>query len=255
MIPGRATQAKARSIAMPIDWLALFAATLSGVFGGLHCAVMCGGIATGIAAGAAPSSPLRTAVLTNLGRVFGYVLAGTVVGALGAGLLGLWRLPNLALAMRMAVGVVLLLVALRLLDQRGRLAFVNRPGAVLWRWLAPLHRRLLPANTPLRQLAAGMLWGWLPCGLSAALLTAAWLSADALQGGLIMAAFGLGTWLVMLPLTWSGARLTRRLADPAMRRSAAALIAAAGLLTLGAPWLAQVPALHAALAALGCRTL
>jgi hypothetical protein len=240
---------------MPIDWLALAAAALSGIFGGLHCALMCGGIATGIAASATPSPPLRTALLTNLGRVLGYTLAGTLVGALGAGLLGLWRLPNLALAMRMAVGAVLLLVALRLLDQRGRLAFVNRPGAALWQWLAPLHRRLLPANTPWRQLAAGMLWGWLPCGLSATLLAAAWLSADALQGGLIMAAFGMGTWLVMLPLTWSGARLTRHLAHPTMRRSAAALIAAAGLLTLSAPWLSQVPALHAALTAMGCRTL
>jgi len=240
---------------MPIDWLALIAATFSGIFGGLHCALMCGGIATGIAASAAPAPPLRTALLTNLGRVFGYALAGTVVGAFGAGLLGVWRLPNLALAMRMAVGAVLLLVALRLLDPRGRLGFVNRPGAALWRWLAPLHRRLLPAHTPGRQLAAGMLWGWLPCGLSATLLTAAWLSADALQGGLLMTAFGLGTWLVMLPLSWSGARLTRHLAHPTMRRSAAALIAVAGLLTLSAPWLTRVPALHAALVAMGCGSL
>ncbi|PIQ38202.1 MAG: hypothetical protein COW59_03105 [Lysobacterales bacterium CG17_big_fil_post_rev_8_21_14_2_50_64_11] len=240
---------------MPIDWLALLAAALSGVFGGLHCALMCGGIATGIAAGAAPAPALRTALLSNLGRVLGYTLAGALVGGFGAGLLALWQLPNLALAMRMAVGAVLLLVALRLLDQRGRLAFVNRPGAAVWQWLAPLHRRLLPANTPLRQLAAGMLWGWLPCGLSATVLAAAWLSADAVQGALIMATFGFGTWLVMLPLTWSGARLTRHLARPALRRSAAALIASAGLLTLAAPWLAQVPMLHAALAALGCRTL
>lgn len=240
---------------MPIDWLALAGAALSGIFGGLHCALMCGGIATGIAAGAVPGPPLRTALLSNLGRVLGYTLAGTLVGGFGAGLLGLWRLPHLAQVMRMAVGAVLVLVALRLLDQRGRLGFVNRPGAALWRWLAPLHRRVLPANTPSRLLAAGMLWGWLPCGLSATVLTAAWLSADPLQGGLIMATFGLGTWLVMLPLTWSGARLTRHLARPALRRSAAALIAVAGLLTLSAPWLAQVPALHAALAALGCRTL
>lgn len=239
----------------PIDWLALFAATLSGVFGGLHCAFMCGGIATGIAAGAAPAPPLRTALLANLGRVLGYSLAGAVVGAFGAGLLGLWRLPQLAVAMRMAVGAVLLLVALRLLDHSERLGFINRPGATLWRWLAPLHRRLLPANTPWRQLAAGMLWGWLPCGLSAMMLSAAWLSASAVQGALMMACFGLGTWLVMVPLTWSGARLTRHLARPAMRRSAAALIAAAGLLTLSAPWLARVPALHAVLAALGCASL
>lgn len=240
---------------MPIDWLAIGAAALSGVFGGLHCALMCGGIATGLAASAGTAPALRTAVLSNLGRVFGYALAGAMVGAFGAGLLGIWRLPNLALSMRMAVGAVLLLVALRLLDRGARLAFVSRPGAALWQWLAPLHRRLLPANTPLRQFGAGMLWGWLPCGLSATLLAAAWLSASALQGALLMAAFGLGTWLVMLPLTWSGTRLTASLSRPGMRYGGAALIGSAGLLTLAAPWLEHIPALHAALAALGCGSL
>lgn len=240
---------------MPIDWLAISAAALSGVFGGLHCALMCGGIATGLAASAGTAPALRTAVLSNLGRVFGYALAGAVVGGVGAGLLGVWRLPYLALGMRMAVGGVLLLVALRLLDRGGRLAFVSRPGAAVWRWLAPLHRRLLPANTPLRQFSAGMLWGWLPCGLSATLLAVAWLSANALQGALVMTAFGLGTWLVMLPLTWSGARLTATLARPGMRYGAAALIGGAGLLTLSAPWLTQLPALHAALEAMGCGSL
>src|SRR3546814_16114519 len=71
-------------------------------------------IATGIAAGAAPAPPLRTALLSNLGRVLGYTVAGTLVGGFGAGLLGLWRLPHLALAMRMAVGAVLVLVALQI---------------------------------------------------------------------------------------------------------------------------------------------
>jgi sulfite exporter TauE/SafE len=70
-----------------------------------------------------------------------------------------------------------------------------------------LHRRLLPANTSLRRLGAGVLWGWLPCGLSATVLTAAWLQARASQGALTMLAFGLGTLPVMVPLTWSGARL------------------------------------------------
>src|SRR3546814_2000379 len=109
MTAHRVTPAKASATTMPIDWLALTGAALSGIFGGLHCALMCGGIATGIAAGAAPAPPLRTALLSNLGRVLGYTVAGTLVGGFGAGLLGLWRLPHLALAMRLAVGAVLVL--------------------------------------------------------------------------------------------------------------------------------------------------
>ena len=66
---------------------------------------------------------------------------------------------------------------------------------------------MLPADTHARRLALGVLWGWLPCGLSTTLLAAAWLQADARNGALTMAAFGLGTLPVMLPLTWSGLRL------------------------------------------------
>ena len=70
-----------------------------------------------------------------------------------------------------------------------------------------------------------------------------------------MAAFGLGTAATMVPLTWSGARATAWLARPATRLLGAGLVLAAGLLTIAAPWLARVPALHAALEALGCRSL
>lgn len=240
---------------MPIDGLTLLAALLAGLMGGVHCAAMCGGVAAGISAGAGRLPALQVALISNLGRVGGYILAGTLVGALGAGLLGLIRAEPLLLGMRMAVGAVLVIVALRLLDRGGKLAFLSRPGAAVWRWLAPLHRRVLPANTWPRMLAVGVLWGWLPCGLSGTLLVAAWFSAEALHGGLIMAAFGLGTLPLMVPLTWSGAHILRRLQNRGLRIAAASLIMAAGLLTLSAPWLARFPAVHALLEALGCRTL
>ena len=74
-------------------------------------------------------------------------------------------------------------------------------------------------------------------------------------GALVMAAFGLATLPVMLPLTWSGARLHRWLQRPHLRTALAVLILGAGLLTMAAPWLMQIPALHGPLAALGCRPL
>lgn len=240
---------------VPIDWLTIGAALLAGLMGGLHCAAMCGGIAAGIAMGSGGRAPLATAIQVNLARVGGYVLAGVIVGGFGAGLLTLARAEAWVLGARMAVGLVLIVVAVRLLDRHGKLAFLSRPGAGLWRLLAPLQRRLLPANTLPRRLAVGAMWGWMPCGLSATLLVAAWLSVDAVNGGLIMAAFGLGTLPVMLPLTWSGTRLAGWLARPGARLAAAGVILSAGVLTLAAPWLARVPAVHALLEALGCRTL
>ena len=235
---------------MPIDSLALVAALLTGLLGGVHCAAMCGGIATSFSLRA--QTGWRGAAELNLGRVAGYTLAGALVGGFGAGLLGWFEHGWFAAALRVGVGVMLVLVALRLLDRQGRLAFLAKPGARLWRLLQPLQRRLLPANTVPRRLLAGMLWGWLPCGLSTTVLTVALLQASARDGALVMAAFGLGTLPVMLPLTWSGARVGRWLQRPVPRRAAALFVLVAGALSIASPWLMQVPALHGVLGALGC---
>jgi uncharacterized protein len=244
---------------MPVDWLVLLAALTAGLLGGLHCAAMCGGIATGLSAAGAPRGVGATgwaaAVQLNLGRVGGYVLAGALVGLSGHGLLRVLREPWLGVGLRMLVGAALVLVALRLLHPRASAGVLARPAARVWRWLQPLHRRVLPADTLPRRLAAGALWGWLPCGLSFSLLTVAWLQADARNSALTMLAFGLGTLPVMLPLTWSGQRFGRWLQRRDLRLAAGALVLVLGLVTIAAPWLMQVPALHDALAALGCQPL
>lgn len=237
---------------MPVDLLVLSAAALAGLLGGVHCVAMCGGIATTLGGAAAKGFP--SALALNLGRVLGYSLAGVIVGGLGDGLLQLVRIEGLAQSARTLVGVVMLVAAARLLwPQHFRL--LATPGAGLWRWLQPLRERVMVLRGPLRPLLLGAFWGWLPCGLSTTLLAAAWLEASALHGGLLMLAFGLGTLPLMTSLSWSGAHFAQVLARPAWRRLAATLIALAALLTLAAPWLTQVPAVHAVLEALGCRSL
>jgi uncharacterized protein len=243
---------------VPFDLPTLAAAFLTGLIGSVHCLAMCGGIATSLgaaSAGAPIARPrLGTAIDINVGRIAGYVLAGAVVGGLGGGLLRLAGHSTLPLILRVALGVTLMLIALRLAGAGDRWNVLGRLGAPLWRALNPLQRRLLPARTPLRRLALGMLWGWLPCGLSSSLLVAAWLQADVVHGALVMAAFGAGTLPAMVPLTWSGARSTAgRRNRP--RRAAAGLVFIAGLLTASAPWLMQHPSLHPVLEALGCRSL
>lgn len=239
---------------MPIDWIILGAAALSGLMGGAHCAAMCGGIATGFSA-MGPVAGWRQAIEPNLGRVLGYVAAGAIAGGLGHGIVGVADNEWFALALRAAAGLILLAVAVRLLDGRQRFAQLRAPAAALWRGLRPLQRRLLPANTATRRMALGMMWGWMPCGLSTTLLVAAWLQADVRNGALTMAAFGLGTLPVMLPLTWSGARLHRFLQRGGWKNASGTLVLLAGLVTLTSPWLMQVPALHGPLALLGCRSL
>ena len=235
---------------MTPDWLTIGAALMAGLLGGAHCAAMCGGIATGFQA-LSSRSGWGTAVETNLGRVGGYIVAGAIAGGLGQGIVQTARMEWLAVGARVLVGVVLVLAALRLsglLPGPGS----SRMGKRAWRLLVPLQRWLLPIDSRPKRIAAGVLWGWLPCGLSTTLLVAAWLQASAANGALTMAAFGLGTLPVMLPLTWSGARLGRWLHDPLRRNAVAAFVFVAGLITLAAPWLAHVPVLGGVLAALGC---
>jgi sulfite exporter TauE/SafE len=240
---------------MPLDLLTLGAAFLSGLVGSVHCIAMCGGIATGLSAASAATGGARpaldSALALNLGRIAGYTLAGLLVGAFGGGLVRVADAHAWQVAWRVALGIALMLIALRVAGAGDHWNLLGRLGAPLWRALAPLQRRLIPARTWPRRLALGLLWGWLPCGLSSSLLFVAWLQADALHGALVMLAFGAGTLPAMVPLTWSGARGTAAIAD--RHRMIALAIFFAGLLTAAAPWLMQVPALHAVLAALGCR--
>lgn len=235
---------------MPIDLLTLGAAFLAGLVGSVHCVAMCGGIATGFAPrGVDRGKALRSALTINLGRASGYALAGAIVGGFGHGLVALFQAGHLMYGLRALAGIVLVVVALRMLGLNPRFGAFGVIGERIWAGLGPIRSRLLPATTPPRRFALGMVWGWLPCGLSGTMLAAAWLQANAVGGAALMMAFGLGTFPAMLPLSWSGARWRAR---PGQRRVAGYLVLAAGLLTIAAPWLMQVPVLHGALAALGC---
>jgi sulfite exporter TauE/SafE len=181
-------------MAEPIGALAL-AAWLTGLAGGSgHCLGMCGGIVAAL--GVRRTADLRgyaIAAAAHAGRVLGYSAAGALAGALGAGVLGgLFGTSGLG-ALRIAAAVLVLVVGVQLLSGRPLLMPLERLGARFWRRIAPLVRGLLPPRDPLRALALGALWGWLPCGLVYAQLTVAAASGGALPGAIVMAAFGLGT--------------------------------------------------------------
>lgn len=237
---------------MNADVLLLSGAVISGLMGSAHCALMCGGIATSFSARS--GTGWIAALEPNIGRVLGYAAAGAIAGGVGHGIVSAARLPALEQAARAAAGLVLVVVALRLFDRRGRLAFLRAPGLFWQRWLRPLQKRL-PSGGHLGRMAGGVLWGWLPCGVSATVLLAAWLQSSALKGATLMLCFGLGTLPAMVPLTWSGARLGQHLQRSSARYGLAALVLVAGLITALAPWLAGNPHIHETLRALGCSSV
>lgn len=237
---------------MVMNTLVLSAALLAGLTGSLHCLAMCGGIA--VALNAAPNtSPRWSALKLNLGRVFGYTLAGALVGAIGVGFLRLFQAQTWTLYLRLLVGLVMLLIALRLLDQQQRFKWLSAPGRWMWSLIQQLQAPIRRLPDSLRAPVAGLLWSFLPCGLSSTLLMAAWLEADVLRGAATMFAFGLGTLPAMTLVAYTGERSLNLLQRPGVRLFAAFWIGSVGLLTLTAPWIATLhPALPGALRALGC---
>ena len=243
---------------MNADLLLLGGALLSGLMGSAHCALMCGGIATGFSA-TRDATP-RSAGLRHWNRTwaasFGYALAGAIAGGIGHGIVSAAQLPALV-----AGGAR----RRRRRAHHRRAATVRSQGpsglpAGAGLHLDPLAFTAAEAHCPRADTWVGWpvecYWGWLPCGLSATVLLAAWLQSSAVHGALLMLAFGAGTLPAMVPLTWSGARLGQRLQQGPARMALATLILVAGLVTVLAPWLAGVPHLHAALRALvSCRSI
>ena len=212
------------------------AAFIAGLLGSGHCALMCGGIAGALglstpAAAARAGRPLLYPFLYNTGRVTSYTLAGAIVGAIGGGAMALAGLPPLRLAFTGLAAMMIVIVGLRFSAGARHFAWLDRLGLAAWRRIAPWTRWLFPIRTPQRAFAAGMVWGWLPCGMAYAMLTAAWLTADPLQGATLMLMFGIGTLPALLALGAGAARLL----SPSTQRFGGAVLVAIGLASVIVP--------------------
>jgi sulfite exporter TauE/SafE len=235
---------------------------LVGLLGSVHCAAMCGGIVGALSLSSRPPAssafPVRVATVRpappavdvlayNAGRIGSYAVAGMLAGAVGqaAGLLA--GLPALQHGAYWLANLMLAALGLYLMGAWRGLARLEQAGQVVWRRVQPLLRRLGPPAGPGRMLAAGVLWGWLPCGMVYSALVTAMLSGSAIDGGLAMAAFGLGTLPMLLALGLLGVRVRGWLRVRTVRIAGGALVlgfgvaglarAAAGGALAHAPWL------------------
>ncbi len=169
---------------MVLSSLTLGGGLLLGLASSLHCAGMCGPIAASLMFGFGPR-PSRALIAAQAGRVLIYIVAGARAGAAGGALFGgLWR-PAGFLAMRVAAALSLGWIGFSLLGLAPSLALVDR-------FTAPIARAVTAVRGP-GAFAAGMVWGFLPCGMVYGALFYAGLSGGPLAGAAVMAGFGLGT--------------------------------------------------------------
>ena len=223
---------------MIFDASIILPAFLLGFMGSAHCLGMCGGISAALGA----ANERRTFALSlgyNIGRVLSYTLLGAIVGGMAQGLSQplLQLLPQGARWLRTLAGLMVIAMGFYVAGWWRGLAQLEKIGAYVWRYVQPLTKPLLPPKSIGAALLLGELWGLLPCGLVYSSLTWAALSADAFLGALWMAAFGAGTLPAMLATTHGGSYLRTWTQRPALRRTAAIALIAAGIIAAAMPWL------------------
>lgn len=221
---------------------------LVGLAGSVHCIGMCGGIVGALSA-AAPARPVIAIAIArpslsanaaaaqllrvlayNSGRIGSYMAAGALAGGLAGGASALLGIAALQMVGFWLANLMLVALGLYLMDAWSGLARLEAAGNIVWRRVQPLLKGLLPMDNPLKALALGGLWGWLPCGMVYSVLLTAMLSGSAGSGALVMLAFGLGTLPVLLSMGLLGARLRRTMQQRGARLACGLLVLAFGLL-------------------------
>jgi uncharacterized protein len=213
---------------------------LAGFFGSGHCIGMCGPIVVLLESPhdqpAALNGMLRR-LLYNAGRMLFYVLLGMVAGALSV---VLTRIAGIELGLsllRILAGLLVIALGLNLLFDLRVLSYLEKGGARIWRRLAPLARHVLPISTPPRALAAGFIWGALPCGLVYSAVAIAATSGSATSGALIMLVFWLGTLPALLVAGASARKLAAWVRHRVLRRLTGLMLVGIGLFALAMPYL------------------
>ena len=208
---------------MTID---LVAALLMALAGSGHCIMMCGGIA-GAFAGHVNTSQL---LLYNFGRISAYTMAGAIVGAAFAGVAELTA--NGLIVLRLLAAFVLICFGLYLGQWWFGLRYLERLGKPLWQRMQPFAIKLRQQRSYPALFGAGMLWGWLPCGLVYSALSWSAVSGSAGQGALLMLAFGLGTLPSMFAFGWLSRHLQQLLRSLGFRQLMGAAMIIYGIWTL-----------------------
>ncbi|WP_334133988.1 sulfite exporter TauE/SafE family protein [Tepidimonas sp.] len=199
----------------------LLSAWVMGLVGGPHCVAMCGAACAGIARAAEPHA--RRALWTwQLSRLGGYALLGAVAGGTVQGMAWLGQHTAVLRPVWTMMHVAALLLGLVLMWQARQPAFLDGWAQAVWRRARPVLGRLGP-RAPV---VLGLGWALMPCGLLYSALLVASLSASALSGALIMAAFAAGTMVALALGPWLLLRLgSMRSGGWGIRAAGAALVA------------------------------
>jgi sulfite exporter TauE/SafE len=205
---------------------------LGGFLGSGHCAGMCGGFALGIGLGSrGPGDNFRRQAIYSAGRICTYAFLGALAGFLGLRLIRAasgWATLQAWLSLMAGTALIL----------QGLWSAGWLPRVVRWKQTnhsctaRSIFASFLRGRDPMSVFLAGVLTGFLPCGLVYAFLALAASTGNVPEGAALMGLFGLGTIPVMMIAGFSGSLVSLTLRRH-LFRVAAVCILITGLLSIG----------------------
>lgn len=177
----------------------LITALMVGFLGGVHCLGMCGGVVGALTfsleskAQASWWRMLPFQLAYNIGRISSYVIIGALFGFLGSSLSSIATFLPAQQLLQVIAGLFMISLGLYLGGWWFGLVAIEKVGSSVWQRLSPYAAKFTPVKYIHQAWLYGLVWGWLPCGLVYSMLIMALSAGSALQGGLVMLAFGLGT--------------------------------------------------------------
>jgi len=211
-------------------------ALLIGMLGGTHCVGMCGGIVTALTIGL--SNQKRNdgrrffifQLSYNIGRILTYTITGALVASIGAVSEHYGFGMQVRKILTLTAASVMIFLGLYLTGWwKTAILKIENIGSVLWRMIEPLAKKFIPIRSISHALIAGILWGWLPCGLVYSALFLAMSANSILQGALIMWSFGVGTLPVLLGLGYVSTNFIAHLQKQWVRTTAGTIIFCFGI--------------------------
>ncbi len=219
----------------------LISALIFGVLGSFHCVGMCGPIAFLLPVDHKNNfRKLGQISLYHFGRLSSYAIIGLLFGLLGKS----FRLFGLQQQLSILVGILMILVILIPYKKFSKYNGSKFAFKIVSKVKSSLGKQL-KQKSPDTFYTIGFLNGFLPCGLVYMAVFGAIASGTALEGGLYMALFGLGTVPLMTAAIYLGNFINLNLRSK-IRKAVPVFVVLMGLLFilrgmgLGIPYLSPM---------------
>lgn len=186
---------------MSADYLAFF----MGLLGSLHCVAMCGPLLLVLpTSGKTDAKLFANRIVYQFGRIITYALFGLIIGTISVGA----EYRGWQQAISILTGVTLIGMGLFTLLGHHSSKLISMQQKLF----APLYRKMgYWLYQPGGNFLAGVLNGFLPCGMVYMALATALSTGSTMAGGKFMLLFGLGTLPLMLVTGVAGSYIKKHI--------------------------------------------